>query len=74
MIVMFRTYGTLKHKGKLLSVRRIGTGPYQSVYFSILERGVTRLFCLSHVAAEDRAYMLEALAAEEYYQAKREGL
>lgn len=71
MLVSFRTYGTLRHKGKLLSVWRKGEGPYQSVCFSVAERRGVRTFSLSQVASDDREYMREALAAEEYYIAQR---
>ena len=71
MLVSFRTYGTLRHKGKLLSVWRKGEGPYQSVCFSVAEKQGARNFSLSQVTSSDRAYMLEACEAEEYYQAQR---
>jgi hypothetical protein len=71
MLVSFRTYGTLRHKGKLLSVWRKGEGPYQSILFSVAKKQGVRNFSLSEVASDDRAYMREALLAEEYYQAQR---
>ena len=71
MLVSFRTYGTLRHKGKLLSVQCNGQGPYRSVCFSVAEKRGVRSFSLSQVASEDRAYMLKACEAEAYYQSQR---
>lgn len=68
MIVRFKYGNPCPVKGKIVSVRRSGHGPFETVVFTV-QKGNNRRssFMLHRVNAEDRPYMVDAVAAAEEY-------
>jgi len=75
MIVRFRYGHPVPVRGKVVSVRRSGQGPFETVVFTI-QKGNNRRsnFLLHRVDAEDRPYMVDAVAAAEAYLKARAGV
>ena len=68
MIVRFRYGHPVPVRGKIVSVRREGQGPFETVVFTVQKNNSSRSkFMLHRVSSEDRPYMVEAVAAAEEY-------